>query len=103
MKCARFSTLPARFVEKERRLHRILHHFPGFYVEGAARAPVLPKLCGGEFQKVNGDGTGPNNHEVAAQAGYNVVTTQAGAAALTAGAGKTLIIAENLADLTKVK
>ena len=46
-------------------------------------------FAGGEFQKVNGDGTGPNNHEVAAQAG---------AAALTAGAGKTLIIAENLAD-----
>ena len=60
-------------------------------------------FAGGEFQKVNGDGTGPNNHEVAAQAGYNVVTTQAGAAALKAGAGKTLIIAENLADLTKVK
>ena len=55
-------------------------------------------FAGGEFQKVNGDGTGPNNHEVAAQAGYDVVTTQAGAAALTAGAGKTLIIAENLAD-----
>ena len=55
-------------------------------------------FAGGEFQKVNGDGTGPNNHEVAAQAGYNVVTTQADAAALTAGAGKTLIIAENLAD-----
>ena len=55
-------------------------------------------FAGGEFQKVNGDGTGPNNHEVAAQAGYNVVTTQAGAAALKAGAGKTLIIAENLAD-----
>jgi len=47
MKCVRFSTLPARFVEKERRLHRILHHFPVFYVEGAAHAPVLPKLCGG--------------------------------------------------------
>ena len=31
-------------------------------------------FAGGEFQKVNGDGTGPNNHEVAAQAGYNVVT-----------------------------
>ena len=55
-------------------------------------------FAGGEFQKVNGTGTGPNNHEVAAQAGYNVVTTQAGAAALAAGAGKTLIIAENLAD-----
>lgn len=55
-------------------------------------------FAGGEFQKVNGDGTGPNNHEVAAQAGYNVVTTQAGAAALKAGAGKTLIIAENLGD-----
>ena len=55
-------------------------------------------FAGGEFQKVNGDGTGPNNHEVAAQAGYNAVTTQAGAAALKAGAGKTLIIAENLAD-----
>ena len=57
-------------------------------------------FAGGEFQKVNGDGTDPNNHEVAAQAGYNVVTTQAGAAALKAGAGKTLIIAENLADGT---
>ena len=55
-------------------------------------------FAGGEFQKVNGDGTGPNNHEVAAQAGYNVVTTQAGAAALAADAVKTLIIAENLAD-----
>ena len=55
-------------------------------------------FAGGEFQKVNGDGTGPNNHEVAAQAGYNVITTQADAAALTAGAGKTLIIAQNLAD-----
>ena len=84
-------------------LSRILHPFPAFYVGADAAAPVLPKLCGGEFQKVNGDGIGPNNYEVAAQAGYNVVTTQAGAAALTAGAGKTLIIAENLADLTKVK
>ena len=55
-------------------------------------------FAGGEFQKVKGDGTGPDNHEVAAQAGYNVVTTQADAAALTAGAGKTLIIAEDLAD-----
>ncbi len=55
-------------------------------------------FAGGEFQKVNGNGNVPNNHEVAAQAGYNVVTTQAGAAALQAGAGKTLIIAENLAD-----
>ena len=60
--------------------------------------PGFEYFAGGEFQKVNGDGTGPNNHEVAAQAGYNVVTTQAGAAALKAGAGKTLIIAENLAD-----
>ena len=34
-------------------------------------------FAGGEFQKVNGDGNVPNNHEVAAQAGYNVVTTQA--------------------------
>ena len=55
-------------------------------------------FAGGEFQKVKGDGTGPDNHEVAAQAGYNVVTTQAAAAALTAGADKTLIIAEELAD-----
>ena len=55
-------------------------------------------FAGGEFQKVNGSGNVPNNHEVAAQAGYNVVTTQAAAAALTAGADKTLIIAENLAD-----
>ena len=38
-------------------------------------------FAGGEFQKVNGAGTGPHNHEVAAPAGYNVVTTQAGAAA----------------------
>ena len=43
-------------------------------------------FAGGEFQKVNGDGAGPDNHTVA------------GAAALTAGAGKTLIIAENLGD-----
>ena len=57
-------------------------------------------FAGGEFQKVNGDGTGPDNHTVAANAGYNVVTTQAGAAALTAGVGKTLIIAENLGDGT---
>ena len=55
-------------------------------------------FAGGEFQKVNGDGTGPNNHEIAAQNGYNVVTCQADAAALKAGAGKTLIIAEALAD-----
>ena len=55
-------------------------------------------FAGGEFQKVNGDGTGPNNHEIAAQNGYNVVTRQADAAALKAGAGKTLIIAEALAD-----
>ena len=55
-------------------------------------------FAGGEFQKVQGDGTGPDNHAVAASAGYNVVTTQADAAALTAGAGKTLIIAQNLAD-----
>ena len=49
-------------------------------------------FAGGEFQKVNGSGNVPNNHEVAAQAGYNVVTTQAAAAALTAGADKTLIL-----------
>ena len=55
-------------------------------------------FAGGEFQKNNGSGNVPTNHEVAAQAGYNVVTTQAGAAALKAGAGKTLIIAEKLAD-----
>ena len=55
-------------------------------------------FAGGEFQKVNGDGTGPNNHEIAAQNGYNVVTRQADAAALKAGAGKTLVIAEALAD-----
>lgn len=55
-------------------------------------------FAGGEFQKVNGSGGQPSNHEVAAQAGYNVVTTQAEAEALRAGAGKTLIIAEKLAD-----
>ena len=47
MKCHHLSTLAETFVEKERRLHRILHHFPVFYVEGAAHAPVLPKLCSG--------------------------------------------------------
>ena len=55
-------------------------------------------FAGGEFQKVNGDGTVPDNHTVAANAGYNVVTTQEGAAALQSGAGKTLIIAQNLGD-----
>ena len=55
-------------------------------------------FAGGGFQKVNGDGTGPNNHEIAAQNGYNVVTRQADAATLKAGAGETLIIAEALAD-----
>ena len=49
---------------------------------------------------MNGDGTGPNNHEIAAQNGYNVVTRQADAAALKAGAGKTLIIiTHHLANL----
>ncbi|MGN0663145.1 MAG: alkaline phosphatase [Faecalibacterium sp.] len=55
-------------------------------------------FAGGEFQKVNGNGAVPSNHAVAAQAGYRVVTTQADAAALKPGAGKTLIIAEKLAD-----
>ena len=55
-------------------------------------------FAGGEFQKVNGNGNVDNNHVVAQKAGYNVITTQADAAALKAGAGKTLIIAENLAD-----
>ncbi len=54
-------------------------------------------FAGGEFQKVNGDGTGPNNHR-GCQRRLQRGHTQAGAAALTAGAGKTLIIAENLAD-----
>ena len=53
----------------------------------------------GVVSSVNIDhATGPNNHEIAAQNGYNVVTRQADAAALKAGAGKTLIIAEALAD-----
>lgn len=55
-------------------------------------------FAGGDFQKNNGDGTVPDNHTVAAQAGYKVVTTQAAAQALKAGDGKTLIIAEQLAD-----
>ena len=37
-------------------------------------------------------------HELAAEAGYNVVTTQADAEALTADSGKTIIIDEHLAD-----
>ncbi|MBS6136068.1 MAG: alkaline phosphatase [Faecalibacterium prausnitzii] len=55
-------------------------------------------FAGGEFQKVKGNGNVPDNHAVAAQAGYRVVTSQAEAAALPANAGKTLIIAQNLAD-----
>ena len=58
-------------------------------------------FAGGEFQKVNGDGTGPDNHTVAANAGYNVVTTQAGAAALTAGAGKLLLTDYEVENLRK--
>ena len=50
-------------------------------------------FAGGEFQKVKGNGNVPDNHAVAAQAGYRVVTSQAEAAALPANAGKTLIIA----------
>ena len=85
MKCHHLSTLAETFVEKVVALEQDFTSLSGFLRwRGCSR-------------------TGPNNHEVAAQAGYNVVTTQAGAAALTAGAGKTLIIAENLADLTKVK
>lgn len=57
-------------------------------------------FAGGEFQKVNGDVSHPNNnHEVCMYRPVTtLITTQAGAAALKAGAGKTLIIAENLAD-----
>ena len=55
-------------------------------------------FAGGEFQKRQGSGAVLDNHAVAAQAGYRVVTSQAEAAALTAGAGKTLIVAQNLAD-----
>lgn len=55
-------------------------------------------FAGGEFQKKNGDGTVPDNHTVARQAGYKVVTTQAAAQALKPDAGKALIIAEQIAD-----
>lgn len=55
-------------------------------------------FAGGDFQKPYNDGTKASNYDVAIAAGYNLVTTQAGAEALKAGAGKTLIIAEQRAD-----
>ena len=81
-----------------------------FYAHNASRnnnyaiGSELPQsgfeyFAGGEFIKVDDGGTKENLHTVAANAGYNVVTTQAGAAALKPADGsKTLIIAEKLAD-----
>ena len=72
--------------------------FTGFPTVGSVTTYDSTSFCPDSASTATSIATGPNNHEVAAQAGYNVVTTQAGAAALAAGAGKTLIIAENLAD-----
>ena len=55
-------------------------------------------FAGGDFEKPYNDGTKASNYDVAIAAGYNLVTTQAGAEALKAGAGKTLLIAEHRAD-----
>ena len=72
--------------------------FTGFPTVGSVTTYDSTSFCPDSASTATSIATGPNNHEVAAQAGYNVVTTQAAAAALAAGAGKTLIIAENLAD-----
>ena len=72
--------------------------FTGFPTVGSVTTYDSTSFCPDSASTATSIATGHNNHEVAAQAGYNVVTTQAGAAALAAGAGKTLIIAENLAD-----
>ena len=53
-------------------------------------------FAGGDFQKPRSGAV--SNYDMAIANGYNLVTTQAGAEALKAGAGKTLIIAEHRAD-----
>lgn len=56
-------------------------------------------FAGGALLKPNGaDGEQKNIYEVAEDAGYNVIKTQAEAEKLTAKDGKTIVIAETLAD-----
>lgn len=56
-------------------------------------------FAGGGLKKVTGnEGTETDLYELAAQAGYKVVMTQAEAEAVTAADGKVLIIDEHLAD-----
>ena len=56
-------------------------------------------FAGGALLKPNGsDGEQESLYDLAAKAGYKVVTTQAEAEALTADAGKSIVIAETLAD-----
>ena len=56
-------------------------------------------FAGGALLKPDGaDGNQKNIYEVAEDAGYNVITTQAEAEKLTAEDGKSIVIAETLAD-----
>ncbi|NLI54607.1 MAG: alkaline phosphatase [Clostridiales bacterium] len=58
-------------------------------------------FAGGALLKPTGDSSDKPQtdiYELASQAGYKVVKTQAEAQALTAGAGKAIVIAEDLAD-----
>ena len=56
-------------------------------------------FAGGGLLKPTGkEGDQPDLYELATEAGYNVVRTQAEAEKLTAGDGKTIIVTENLAD-----
>ncbi len=53
---------------------------------------------GGLLQTTGSDGEQTDLYELAAEAGYNVVRTQAEAEEVTAEDGKTIIVTENLAD-----
>ncbi|MCD8084974.1 MAG: alkaline phosphatase [Clostridiales bacterium] len=53
---------------------------------------------GGLLQTTGADGEQTDLYELAAEAGYNVVRTQAEAEEVTAEDGKTIIVTENLAD-----
>ncbi|MCD8367848.1 MAG: alkaline phosphatase [Clostridiales bacterium] len=53
---------------------------------------------GGLLQTTGADGDQTDLYELAAEAGYNVVRTQAEAEEVTAEDGKTIIVTENLAD-----
>lgn len=55
-------------------------------------------FAGGALKKVTGDGTRENLYDLAADAGYKVVTTQEDAENLTSKDGKAIVIAETLAD-----